>query len=207
VKRTFFFILVASLWLAVAANQEAQAQDRPASPRGEASTQIGGAYMDGSYTGGKWIVVDYSRPILRGRTNIWGSGSEYGTALLGGAPVWRAGANKSTRFKTETDLIIGGEALPAGEYSLFIDLKEGAWTLIVSDHKAKMGSRTDDEGIWGSYSYTPEMDVLRTELKLESGSTSVDQLTFVFTDMSQEGGTLALMWDHVVASVPFSIDR
>ena len=48
-----------------------------------------------------------------------------------GAPVWRAGANQTTRLKTEVPLEIGGKKLAPGEYSLFVDLKEGGWTLIV----------------------------------------------------------------------------
>ena len=28
--------------------------------------------------------------------------------------------------------MIGGSTVPAGEYSLFIDLKDGAWTAIIS---------------------------------------------------------------------------
>ena len=38
-------------------------------------------------------------------------------------PVWRAGANVSTRLKTEVPLTFGGKTVPPGEYSLFIDLE------------------------------------------------------------------------------------
>ena len=106
---------------------EATAQNRPSSPRGEAATQISG----------KWIVVDYGRPILRGRTNIFGSGEAYGEAVNSGAAVWRAGANQSTRLSTEVDLMFGDAHLPAGEYSVFVDLKADGWTLIFSNHTAK----------------------------------------------------------------------
>ncbi len=63
------------------------AQERPASPRGEVSTQVGGAYVDGDYEGGKWVVIDYGRPILRGRTGLFGSGATYGDAIKANAPV------------------------------------------------------------------------------------------------------------------------
>jgi hypothetical protein len=39
---------------------------------------------------GKWIEVTYGRPIKRGRTGLFGEGADYGKALKGGAPVWRA---------------------------------------------------------------------------------------------------------------------
>ena len=60
-------VLVAALVLA-ATTVEAQ---RPASPRGQASTQVGGSWSAGeargvaggsTYSGGKWIDVDYGRP-------------------------------------------------------------------------------------------------------------------------------------------------
>jgi hypothetical protein len=34
---------------------------------------------------------------------------------------------------------------------------------------------------------------------------SVDQLTWAFVDMTDKGGKLTLMWDTVVASVPFTV--
>jgi len=49
----------------------------PASPRGTAATQVSGKWVvekEGAaprYREGKWIVVDYGRPILRGRTDIF----------------------------------------------------------------------------------------------------------------------------------------
>ena len=117
-------VLILSLCLAVIGFAPAAAQDRPASPEGAASTQIG--------EGGPWIDITYSRPILRGRSGIFGSGEEYGQTLLAGGPVWRAGANVTTRISTGADLMIGGTTVPAGEYSFFIDLKDGAWTAIIS---------------------------------------------------------------------------
>ena len=181
----------------------AQAQ-RAASPRGEAATQIGGEFDGRRYTGGQWIVVDYSRPILRGRTNIFGEGDSYGEAVNGGAPVWRAGANKSTRFMTETDLMFGDQTLPAGEYSLFIDLEgEDDWTLIFSNHAAKDNFRDEGDGLWGSYNYTEDKDVLRVPMTVQMHPTSFDQLTYAFIDMTQQGGTLALMWENTMATVDF----
>ena len=122
---------------------------RTASPRGEAATEIGGEYEGRRYTGGKWVSVDYGRPILRGRTGIFGEGDAYGQTANAGAPLWRAGANKSTRFMTEADLTFGDHTLPAGEYSLFIDLKTDGWTLIFSNHTAKDNFRDSGDGLWG----------------------------------------------------------
>src|SRR5262244_768327 len=95
---------------------------RSASPPGTAATQVGGkwsaadANSEPRYSGGKWIEITYSRPILRGRADIFGNGADYGKKVLAGAPVWRAGANQTTRLKTEVPLMMGGKKMDAGEY-------------------------------------------------------------------------------------------
>ncbi len=91
---------------------------KPASPPGTAATQVGGKYVPGKsgqvYQGGKWIEVTYGRPIKRGRENLFGSGADYGKALNDGSPVWRAGANQTTRLMTEVPLIFDGKTSRRG---------------------------------------------------------------------------------------------
>jgi hypothetical protein len=98
--------------LAVVAVSTRQPPARPLSAVGTASTEVGGKWVKAekttSYDGGKWIDITYGRPRLRYRPNIFGTGSEYGKAILAGAPIWRAGANVSTRLETEAALMIGG---------------------------------------------------------------------------------------------------
>ena len=205
-------VMLAIACLLLAAAAEAQ---RPASPRGEASTQVGGAWTSGeargvaggnSYDGGKWIDIEYGRPILRGRDNLFGSGGDYGQGFLLGAPVWRMGADQSTRFKTEADLMFGGQRLAAGEYSLFAELSASEWTLIFSSYGVKESFREETEGtLWGSYGYTPDRDVLRTPMRVVTHPASADQLTIMFTDMTQQGGNLNVWWDDQLATVAFTV--
>ena len=185
----------------------ASAQQRIASPRGEAATQVGGAFNEsGSYEGGSWVVVDYGRPILRGRQNMFGSGETYGDGFLLGAPIWRIGANQSTRFMTETDLIFGGQRLSAGEYSIFADLAEDEWTLVFSTWGVKQTfQEVNPDALWGAYEYTPERDVLRTTMAVETFPMSADQLIITFTDMTQEGGNFTIWWDDQLATAPFTV--
>lgn len=206
-KKTAVFVLSVSL-MSGAALLLAQ-EGRPLSPRGTAATQVGGVWSEEGrprYTDGKWIEIDYGRPILRGREDLFGSGEEYGKRLNAGAPVWRAGANQSTRFSSEIDLELGDAVLPAGEYSLFIDLQEGAWTLILSRLAAQERyDPNDKDAVWGAYGYTQEMDALRAPMQLGESPYSVDQLTFGFIDMTQKGGKLAVWWDRKMATIPFAV--
>ncbi len=190
--------LVLALALCLLVATVGSAQDRPKSPKGSASTQIGDA----------WIDVTYSRPILRGRQGLFGEGDGYGKAVYAGAPVWRAGADVTTRIKTGLDLDINGTRVPAGEYSFFIELSEGGWTGILSSQpymeepdRAKMA-----EGItWGAYGYSSDHDVVRAPMTVAANENSVDQLTIAFTGVSDAGGNLVVVWDKSIGVLPFTV--
>jgi len=193
---------------------------RPMSPPGTAHAQVLGKWVKPArpaftlgrenYEGGKWIDITYGRPLERGR-DPFGSGENYGKAALDvGAPgfppppVWRAGANVSTRLKTEAALAFGDKSVPPGEYSLFIDLKPAQWTLIVSSWAAQTKFDPQDKtALWGAYGYTPDKDVARIPMKVDTLPFAVEELTWSFLDMTNDGGRLALMWGKTMGSAAF----
>ena len=182
--------------------------DRPLSPPGEAATQVLGHWTEENgrkrYEGGKWIDVTYGRPIKRGRADLFGSGDTYGKDVDAGAPVWRAGANVTTRLHTEAPLEIGGKKIEPGTYSLFIELKPGAWTLIVSAQPfLETYDPANKAATWGSYNYDPKYDVVRAPMTLTRAEDSTDELTWSFLDVDGGSGKLAIAWDHEVAKVAF----
>lgn len=187
----------------------------PASPAGSAAAQVAGKWVEPQpgaaprYREGKWIVVEYGRPLLRGRADIFGKGADYGKAVNGaGAVVWRAGANVTTRLKTEAALVFGNKTLAPGEYSVFVDLKEGAWTFILStqayQQKYDRANKTD---AWGAYNYDPKFDVVRVPMKVSAAGVTVEQFTIGFVNMTQQGGTLAMWWDTTMATVDFKVGQ
>jgi hypothetical protein len=191
-------------------------ETRPMSPQGTAAAQVGGKWVKPAgrgaptlggetYQGGKWIEVTYGRPLKRGR-DLWGSGADYGKAALVGTPIWRAGANVSTRLKTDVPLVINGKTIAPGEYSLFIDLKENNWTFVVSSWAASTRyDPNNKDALWGSYFYTPDKDVVRAPMKLDTLPRVHEELTWEFVDMSDAGGALAITWGNTMASVPFKV--
>ncbi len=192
--RTSLPLLIAGLLFAGLAD----AQDRAKSPTGTASTQIGD----------HWIDVTYGRPILRGRGDIFGSGEEYGTKVTAGAPLWRVGANVTTRIKTGLDLEINGTRVPAGEYSLFVDLKEGAWTAVISKqpYMDSFDRAKVSEGItWGAYGYSADHDVVRAPMTVSDPDLVVDQLIIFFSDVTKAGGQLGVIWADKMALLPFKV--
>jgi hypothetical protein len=170
---------------------------RPASPSGNSSTQIGS----------KWIDITYSRPLKRGR-DVFGSGATYGAIThTDGASVWRAGANVSTRLKTEVPLVINGKTVPVGEYSVFIDVKSPTdWTLILSTWPAQPTYDPNNKAaLWGSFGYTPDKDVVRAPMRVSQTPISVDELTWLFIDVTPNGGSLEVVWDKTAAVIPFKV--
>jgi hypothetical protein len=52
-----------------------------------------------------------------------------------------------------------------------------------------------------------DKDVLRTPMKVETLPMKVEQLTWQFLDMTDEGGRMAIMWDTTMGSVAFTVGR
>jgi Protein of unknown function (DUF2911) len=205
-------LLTTTIALAAATLLQAQGGGRPASPAGAAAAQVGGKYESSSegpvYRGGKWIEITYGRPLLRGRDPFGSAGPQYGKVANPDAPVWRAGANNTTQLKTEVPLVINSKTVAPGTYTMFIDLKPNAWTLILSNWKAQQRYDAANKAeLWGAYEYTPDKDVVRAPMTMATGPMSVEQLTWAFTDMSDAGGKMTVMWARQVASVAFKVGQ
>jgi hypothetical protein len=76
---------------------------------------------------GKAVSINYGRPSLEGRT--------VADLLkkLPGDHMWRIGANQVTMLTAETDLVVGGQTVPAGKYSIYVYAPEtGDWQLALN---------------------------------------------------------------------------
>jgi hypothetical protein len=179
----------------------------PASPTGQAAVQLGGRWektTEGGqrYVDGKWIVVDYSRPLLRGRKDIFGAGAEYGTFVYGGAAIWRVGANDTTRLTTQAPLQIGGKTLAPGVYNVFADLKPGNWTLVLNTQPVQEKFDPNDKvRLNGATNYDKAFDVLRVPMTVRPSDASVEQLTLGFVNVTDTTAVFTIAWEKTVASV------
>ena len=211
-KRSVFGTAVAMVASTLILSAQQEPKPRPASPRGSAEAHVGVEITKTgtrtSIKGGNWIEITYGRPLKRGRP-IWG-GETFGKDLYSGAPVWRAGSDVSTRLKTEVPLEINGKQIPGtAEYSLFVEFKSATdWTLIVSSYGAKStGKDATPDTLWGSFGYTPDKDMVRAPMTVTKLPVKLEQLTWAFTDMTNDGGKITLMWDDIAASVPFKVAK
>src|ERR1700688_1572538 len=105
-KKRMKYVLVLASMMAVLSSAWAQT-----SPPETATGKIGSATL----------VIKYCAPSVRGR-QIFGEGGRVMQDPT--APIWRAGANDATAFHTDADLNIGGLAVPKGDYTLYVNVKD-----------------------------------------------------------------------------------
>jgi Protein of unknown function (DUF2911) len=132
------------------------------------------------------VTVAYSSPAVRGR-KIWGNVVAYDE-------VWRAGANECTKVTFSTAATIGGKAVPAGTYALFLLPTKAGWTFILNK----------DTSLWGSDGYKAAEDVLRVPATATT-IPSRERLAYGVLDFADAGGTLAMEWDTVRVGVKFEV--
>lgn len=144
---------------------------------------------EASFSGGGFdLRVVYSAPFKKGRV-IFGGLVPYGQ-------VWRTGANEATVFSCESDLLIKGDTLPAGSYTLWTIPDDEAWTVIFNQGDYLWGINAD-----GSPQHDPERDVLRTEAEVVPQGESIEQFRIYFEEKS-DTVRLVLGWDHTLVKVP-----
>jgi len=131
------------------------------------------------------ITIKYSRPGVKGR-EIWGKLVPYGE-------VWRAGANENTTIKFSTPVKIDGHELPAGVYGFQVIPNQGGWTVIFSK----------DANEWGAFTYKPEHDALRIQVKPEPADFR-ERMGFDFEDVTDTAAKVVLSWEKLKA--PFTVE-
>lgn len=183
----------------------------PPSPAGQAAMQLGGRWektAEGGqrYVDGKWVVVDYGRPLLRGRTAIFGSGADYGKMVTGDAAIWRAGANDTTRLTTQAPLQIGGRTVAPGVYNVFVSLEAGRWTLVLNTQPVQTKFDPADKiRLAGATNYDAKFDVLRVPMTVTSRADSLEQFTIAFANVTATSAKLIMSWETTVASVEVAL--
>jgi len=158
------------------------------------------------------ITITYSRPPVKGRTIFADAPATMearakGEATLdnqnerkAGEPivpynhVWRAGANEATMFQVTDDVLINGQPLKAGTYSLHTVPGKDEWTIVFNN----------DAGQWGSFTYDEKKDALRVKTKPQMVSDNQEWLAYSFDPVTDNSATVNLRWEKV--RVPFTVE-
>ena len=157
------------------------------------------------------ITITYSRPPVKERTIFADAPATMESRAKGeatldnqnerkaGEPivpynhVWRAGANEATLFQITDDVLINGQPLKAGSYSMHTIPGKDEWTIIFNN----------DPGQWGSFSYDAAKDALRVKTKPQAASDSQEWLVYTFDPVTENSATVNLRWEKV--RVPFTV--
>jgi hypothetical protein len=146
------------------------------------------------------ITITYSRPGVKGR-KIWGDPLPEQAAKVKGEAtldnqnerpkdavivpyghIWRAGANEATMFDVTNDVLINGQKLAAGSYSLHTIPNKDEWTIVFN------GTANQ----WGSFNYDPAKDTLR-----------VKWLAYTIDPVGEDSAQVNIRWEKI--SVPFTV--
>ncbi|GAB3890272.1 DUF2911 domain-containing protein [Spirosoma agri] len=128
------------------------------------------------------ISVDYCQPRKKGRV-IFGGLVPYGN-------VWRTGANEATVIKFDQPVLVAGQPLKAGEYTLWTIPSATSWVVIMNG----------ETGQWGT-NYDQTKDVLRVPVTSRKHSPVAEQFTINLVE--QPGGAdMLLTWDETEVVVP-----
>ncbi|MEO7080804.1 MAG: DUF2911 domain-containing protein [Flavobacteriales bacterium] len=169
-----FFLPVA----AMAISFSAVAQDLPqASPKAEVEQVVGLTKVE----------VDYSRPSVRDR-QIFGDLLPYGK-------VWRLGANVNTTFEVSGTVVIDGQKLEKGKYSVFAVPNKDAWEIIFNKNTE----------LWGEADRKEEEDVLRVKAKVEPNDFT-ETLMISFDEVKDDKARMDIRWEKTRASIWISAD-
>lgn len=144
--------------------------------------------------GDKALEIKYNSPRVNGREGkLFGPGGRISSDP--NYPVWRAGANSATKFHTDAALNLGGLNVPAGDYTLYVDLSDPAnWQLIVNKKT----------GQWGTV-YDKTQDLGRVKMTTTKPAAMVENLKYTLKADGPKKAILMLEWENVSASVPLTL--
>lgn len=130
------------------------------------------------------VEITYGRPGVQGR-DIFGTLVPFGE-------VWRAGANESTAITFSDDVILDGERVDGGTYSLYTIPGEDEWTIIINERLS-----------WGTQ-YDQSADVLRFDAEPEDAP-HMEQFLIYFQNISENQGELVLHWADTRVPITISV--
>ncbi|MCF8262598.1 MAG: DUF2911 domain-containing protein [Melioribacteraceae bacterium] len=172
-KRTLFVCSLLAVFALFSTSTDAQDKGPRKSPKAGVSQVVGTTN----------VSVSYSRPGVKDR-EIWGELVPYGK-------IWRAGADDATTFEFEKDVMLSGNAVPAGKYSFFAIPDELEWTIILN--------KTAEQ--WGAYNYDEAQDLLRFTVKPETAD-HVEWLKYEIEKTGDYTANLSMRWGKGKISIP-----
>jgi hypothetical protein len=121
-----------------------------------------------------------------------GRGGELFGALIPWDSIWNPGADEATRIEVNEDVLIEGQRLPAGRYSIWAVPQRQEWTLILSR-------------AWNvQHRPYPGEEVMRLRVRPRAGN-HMESLARYFPVADLDSAQVVLHWGET--AVPISLRR
>lgn len=181
-------VIFTSILLLVSTIVTAQDKEPRKSPKAKFSQTIG---IDTE------VSFEFCRPGVKGRT-IWGDlvpwGFQPGNKYSDNKPFpWRGGANENSTIEFSKDLLIEGNKVAAGKYSMHFKPGEKEWTIMIN--------KVNDQ--WGSYKYDPSLDVASFTVTPEEAPHQ-EWLNYGIDNYEGNSANAFLHWGNL--KVPFKLE-
>ncbi len=136
--------------------------------------------------GATQVTVVYNRPSARGRKLFGG--------VVAWGKVWCPGADEATTLTVSKDVLVGGQPLARGKYSVWAIPTPETWTLIFSKAAAVFHVPYPGAG----------EDALRITLKPAAGP-FFETLAFYFPSVGADRALLDLHWGETIIEIPIGV--
>lgn len=134
---------------------------------------------------GTTITVNYARPRLRGRTDVFGTQVPWGE-------IWTPGANDATTLAVSKDITIDGHAVAKGKYSVWIVMAPGDWVMVLDQ----------DTTLFHMNGPKERPGQVRFKVRKETAP-ATEVLTWGFPDVRASRARLVMQWS--TTAVPLDI--
>lgn len=170
-KNIFFFFSILLSSLAI----QAQIQTPQASPFQKIEQKVG--LTD--------VILEYSRPSMKGRTIVGG--------LVPYDEIWRTGANENTKITFSNDVEIGGQTVNAGTYAIYTKPSASSWEVYFYS----------DSNNWGNPEKWDESKVAaKVTAPVYPLTTEIETFTMSFDNLKNDEVTLGMLWEKTYVGVP-----
>ncbi|CAN5809460.1 hypothetical protein BH23GEM9_BH23GEM9_37600 [soil metagenome] len=162
------FVLVASAPQRAAAQEPAQEPSFQISQRGSITQTLGKTE----------VSLDYSRPLGRKRSDIFGKVVHWGE-------LWTPGANMATTLELSHEVKLNGNVLTPGRWSMWvIPSRVGPWELVLDARDSLF------------HTERPELsdEQIRFVIDVREDAAHTEALTWSFPRIAQDGATLVMNW-------------
>ena len=133
------------------------------------------------------LRVIYSRPHLQGR-------KLFKDFLAYGEP-WRLGANEATELDVFQPVVIDGQKLPQGRYTLYCIPKEQKWMIVINSNLDTWGLKMESS-----------KDILKAEIPVSHNNPNLEYFTMVF-EKASDGAVLIMGWGDLMARLPIKFKQ